>query len=44
MATLRVHWQVNVHDFAVGSKDFAQMARLDVLGELLDDNLGIVSN
>jgi hypothetical protein len=42
--TLIIHWHVNIHDGAIDAKDLAQMVLIYVLGELLYNDLGIVSN
>lgn len=40
---LSVHWEIEISDGAVMTKDFAQVILIDVLGQLLDDNLGATS-
>jgi hypothetical protein len=42
--TVLVYWHVYVHDLAVGAKNVAQMVLVDVLGEFLDDDLGMISS
>lgn len=43
LLTLPVHWHIHVLDSAVYTKNFAQVVLIDVLRELLNHNLSIIS-